>query len=697
MKLKTKVMAMNSLILLFVGTMMFLQFRSAQNKQKYEIRKGFAQTSEKLQRSVSGVFNLYYHNVQNIALNKTLQSTGFDDINFYFNELVSLYPLYDAIIFVDKSGKYIASNSLDRQGQKLDINKIKTASLNSTKWFEAVSGGKFIEDYEKKIYGSFFGEFENNKLLSDLYGKETHGTYIATAVNDEYGDLIGFVATFVNGKWVTDELVAANTALEKEGKKGAKIWITNNEGLVLSEIKASKLTEENFLSLNIINKYNKQIEKTKELLEPGFFSAMFAIDSTPLYAYSHFSNSKFVDSIGWSVFVEMASDNAFSSISVASNIFTISFFVILLLGTFTAVLFSNKLSNDLLTIASNIADGSINISDAARQLTTHSNNLSMATGEQASSLQETVASLYEISQMIDKNTDASQSSKDLSGKSRNAAKMGKGTIENMITSIDEIGDANSEIIKQMNQNTEEIQEIITIIREIEDKTKVINDIVFQTKLLSFNASVEAARAGEHGKGFSVVAEEVGNLAQHSGNAAREIEEMLTKSVVKVESIAKNTEKKVEQLIKLGVEKVEQGKNVAKQCDGALGEILDNANNLDSMIEEIATASVEQSQGVQEISNAMGELDKVTKQNSIIAYETNQNTESLNNQATGLKTISIKLTDLITGNQEAVDDSNVINFSKTEPETSLEEEPLQTKKYVVNSGTSVPDASEFEDE
>ena len=85
MKLKTKLIALNTVILFIVGTMMFLPFRAAQNKQKYEIRKGFAQTADKLQRNISNVFYLYYHNVQNIALNKSLQSKNFDDINFYFN------------------------------------------------------------------------------------------------------------------------------------------------------------------------------------------------------------------------------------------------------------------------------------------------------------------------------------------------------------------------------------------------------------------------------------------------------------------------------------------------------------------------------------------------------------------------------------------------------------------------------------
>jgi methyl-accepting chemotaxis protein len=88
----------------------------------------------------------------------------------------------------------------------------------------------------------------------------------------------------------------------------------------------------------------------------------------------------------------------------------------------------------------------------------------------------------------------------------------------------------------MNKSNDEISSIVKVIAEIGDKTKVINDIVFQTKLLSFNASVEAARAGEQGKGFAVVAEEVGNLATMSGKAAEEISSMLGDSMGKVELI-----------------------------------------------------------------------------------------------------------------------------------------------------------------
>lgn len=663
MKLKTKLIALNSVILFIVGTMMFLQFRAAQNKQKFEIRKGFAQSSEKLQRGISNVFYLYYHNVQNIALNKTLQTLNFDDANFYFNELVSLYPLYDMVLLVDKNGKFIASNNLDSGGKKLSMDKIKDTNFSDQEWFKDLKEGNLVEDYDKEIYGSYFGKFQKDGIVTALHGKDRVGTYFATPVNDEFGDLLGYVATFVKSDWVANELVSSNLALEKEGKSGARIFVANKDGLVISELASGELTNQDFLTKNIIKDNEETITAVKNLKEPSFFEAMFVFDEYPLHAYSQFDNEKFINGIGWQVFIEMDSKNAFSAISTASNIFSTSFFIILAIGSFIAFLVSNKLSNNLLSIASDIADGSINISEAAESLSGHSANLSSATSDQASSLQQTVASLNEISAMVNKNTDASQSSKDLSEKSRTAAQDGKNAIDKMVGSIDDISDANSEIIGQMNQNAKEIQEIISVIREIEDKTKVINDIVFQTKLLSFNASVEAARAGEHGKGFSVVAEEVGNLAQHSGDAAKQIEEMLVQSVNRVESIARNTESKVKDLIQKGTSKVEAGKQVARQCDGALGEILEYANNLDNMIEEIAIASVEQSQGIQEITKAMSELDKVTKQNSMIAHETSMSTQSLNNQSKGLKDISILLTDLITGQKNV--DTELVHKNKQE--------------------------------
>merc|ERR1711991_356389 len=113
------------------------------------------------------------------------------------------------------------------------------------------------------------------------------------------------------------------------------------------------------------------------------------------------------------------------------------------------------------------------------------------------------------------------------------AKQGQSQVEKMLHAIDQILKSNNEIESQVIKNNQSFEKVTEIINQIANKTSIINDIVFQTKLLSFNASVEAARAGEHGKGFSVVAEEVGTLAKSSGEAAHEIEEMLSKQIDRV--------------------------------------------------------------------------------------------------------------------------------------------------------------------
>jgi methyl-accepting chemotaxis protein len=680
MKLKTKLITLNFFMLFFVGSMLFLQFRAAQNKQKFEIRKGFSQASLKLEKAISNVFYLYYHNVQNIALNGSLQKKSFDEANFYFNELVSLYPLYDLIVFVDMDGKYVASNSLDSAGKKLSVDNVKSYDFSSETWFKSVKEGKLVEDYDKKIYGSFFGEFERSGLAKAAYGTQRSGNHFSTQVNDEFGDAVGFITTFVNSKWIDAEVTSLNNSLKMEGKKGAQLFVLNAEGKVISELTDDKIITDNILKVNGVDKYKELITESKNLVEPSFINSMFLIDNKELSAYTEFDYEKFIKAIGWKSFIKMSSGEAFSSISVATNIFTLSFIFTLILASLLSMLVSNKLSTQLLGIASSIGSESGAITEASGQLSEHSSSLSSATSEQASNLQETVASLNEISAMINKNTEASQSSKDLSIKSRKAAELGKGTIDKMLTSIDDISDANTDIIDQMKQNTEEIKDIITVIKEIEDKTKVINDIVFQTKLLSFNASVEAARAGEHGKGFSVVAEEVGNLAQHSGDAAKQIEEMLNESVNKVEAIANNTETKVKVLIEQGTARVETGKSVARECDTALGEILECANTLDGMIDEIAVASIEQSQGVQEINKAMSELDSVTKQNSLIAHETSLNTKGLNKQAVNLNEISKSLTDLITGEKNSDLSSIVLSAKEDKRFEFVEEEEEETDDY-----------------
>lgn len=156
--------------------------------------------------------------------------------------------------------------------------------------------------------------------------------------------------------------------------------------------------------------------------------------------------------------------------------------------------------------------------------------LSSSSTEQAAALQETVSAIEQINSMVSKNSENAAKSKKTAGDSLAIAQQGKRIVDEFLTEVTEVQGSIGRLAESVEDGNRELLTIVQMISEIEHKTRVINDIVFQTKLLSFNASVEAARAGDSGKGFAVVAEEVGNLAEMSGRSAKEISELLSSSV-----------------------------------------------------------------------------------------------------------------------------------------------------------------------
>jgi methyl-accepting chemotaxis protein len=316
--------------------------------------------------------------------------------------------------------------------------------------------------------------------------------------------------------------------------------------------------------------------------------------------------------------------------------------------SFIAYKFISGLTTNLIGITQGLKSETEMIVDTSQSLAAVAGKLSEASTEQAASLQETVASIDEISAMITRNSDSAQTSAKMSEQSRTIAQKGKLKSEQMLDSIAAISSGNDEIINQMQKSNSEITEIVQVIQDISQKTQVINDIVFQTKLLSFNASVEAARAGEHGKGFAVVAEEVGNLASMSGKAATEITDMLTKSVKRVTDIVDGTKGLMDNMIAQSKEKVHSGTATAHECTEALTEILANVSSVNEMIKEISVASQEQDTGVREVNKAMSELDQVTQSNSGIAQDSSKAAGTLQSQADRLNALVSELTGIVGG-------------------------------------------------
>ncbi len=342
---------------------------------------------------------------------------------------------------------------------------------------------------------------------------------------------------------------------------------------------------------------------------------------------------------------------------------------------------SIALSRNLREVASKLASGADVVAGASEQISNSSKGLLESGISQAEALQETVATIDEVSAMVDMNAANAKNSEQYTLNSEKVLELGRQTVERMLFAIDEIGKANREITDQIELSNKEVSGIAQVISEIGNKTKVINDIVFQTKLLSFNASVEAARAGEHGKGFSVVAEEVGNLAQMSGAAAQEISQILETSIKRVDSVVKNTRDRIDKFVRHGNEKIEAGTKISKEFEKVFDQIVADAQELRKMIVAISTASNEQSIGVQGINQALNQIDDVAQQNTANSKLSATAADELKAQVDGLRNMVDDLIVTVEGQKASMKEVfKSLRFKKNVAEEISESDEGDTEEH-----------------
>ena len=342
--------------------------------------------------------------------------------------------------------------------------------------------------------------------------------------------------------------------------------------------------------------------------------------------------------------VEAAAASANMNILFWSTLVT---FLCLALG----FLMLRKPIGNLKSIALNMKKAGGSVSDVAHGISSSTDDIAGSTQKQSEALVETSASVDELNSMVAKNREATHLASQLTKQGTQSAENGQESVNQVLKAIEDIELSSTEVMDQVAQSNKEIAEIVKVIADIEQKTKVIDDIVFQTKLLSFNASVEAARAGENGKGFAVVAEEVGNLAQMSGSASKEINLMLSQSVKRVQEIVENTKTRVENLVQKSRDKVQLGKNVTLECREALSQIVELSNKISNLAVDINAATEEQSKGLEQIGIAVSQLDLSAQQSAKNSQDIAGSASVLTEESDQLASVLNELEHLIHGAQE----------------------------------------------
>jgi methyl-accepting chemotaxis protein len=296
-----------------------------------------------------------------------------------------------------------------------------------------------------------------------------------------------------------------------------------------------------------------------------------------------------------------------------------SLIMVLVLQLALVIFVSRIISQRILITSKGLRSTANQSNQSSAQLQNTATRLSDMSNTQASAIQQTVATLNEITAMVHRTVDHAAASSEKSNLNYQISVEANAAVDRMRQSMEQIREGIVLFGNEVKASNQQISMIGGIIATIIQKTEMINDIVFQTKLLSFNASVEAARAGEHGKGFAVVAEEVGNLARMSGNVAREISSKLTESQSEVDRIIQRTTENMKRFIDDTTASVETGSQIAVDCHAVLHEAVRHAEEVKQNMAAVASAAREQAEGVQNITTAMNELDSTTHLQADIAH------------------------------------------------------------------------------
>lgn len=275
------------------------------------------------------------------------------------------------------------------------------------------------------------------------------------------------------------------------------------------------------------------------------------------------------------------------------------------LGIMVAVFILLNLRAGMKKVVEGLTSGADQVKSAAGQLSETSQQMAEGASEQAASIEETSSSLEEVSSMTKQNADNADKVNSLMSDTKKAVDMGLSEMTEMSQAMESIRKASDDIAKII---------------------KVIEEIAFQTNLLALNAAVEAARAGEHGKGFAVVAEEVRNLAQRASSASKDIAGLIGNAV----------------------ERAQVGHQITERLAKSLNEMATGIKKSGDIAAEVAAASREQSQGIEQINGAVTQMDAVTQANAASAEEAASGSEELSAQAEMLDGVVGDLNHLVNG-------------------------------------------------
>jgi methyl-accepting chemotaxis protein len=396
------------------------------------------------------------------------------------------------------------------------------------------------------------------------------------------------------------------------------------------------------LPLGIINT-DHSVYLTKNSEAPEWTSALpyFKRDEVNgNLAYSGIRKLTFPDSSTWQLWAAYPEAMFWKSQEVRSIYFLFKLGIAATwIGALSALLLlqrQKRLAGRIQLVATTLLTDAEQLVHSSQAIEHASKEMGNSSQRQNTSSSKVATAITEIDSMVEKTAEHAKTLSERAKSGTQATSTGLTAVNQMNSVIETSATTLDSLLLQIEQITTQLSGITDFFGQIGEKTKLIDNIVFQTKLLSFNASIEAARAGDAGKGFSVVAEEVANLAKVSGQSSVEIAQMIEAGSQQITALLKSTQETVKTLSATTKAQMTNGREAAERCQIAINEIVSQVSQFGTMAGELRAAAQEQASGVKEVSREIQEIDALTKQTVEVNARVRGVSENLLNLAGSLK-------------------------------------------------------------